>query len=173
MPDLKHIKMPFYFALIIILCIIVHFTSNNTMETIITLKPRRGSTSYSSQRRPFEDSQRSKKPIRPIENRLMIAKILQEEGMKVGAELGVQRGIYAEHNLAIWTSCEKYYLVDVWAQQENYKDLANVGNNVQNELYQETLNRLNKFGDKITVLRDFTSNAVKMIPDASLVSRYI
>lgn len=114
-----------------------------------------------------------KKPIRVIENRGMIATILQEEGMKVGAELGVQRGLFAEHNLKFWTSCEKYYLVDVWAQQENYKDKANVGNNVQNVLYDETVNRLKSHGDKVVVLRDFTSNAVKSIPDMSLDFLYV
>ena len=60
-------------------------------------------------------------------------------------------------------------MVDVWAQQKNYKDGANVGDVMQNQNYNETLGRLKRFGDKVSVIRDFTSNAVSKIPDASLV----
>jgi hypothetical protein len=75
-------------------------------------------------------------------------------------------------NATTWYVALFDHQVDVWAQQENYKDKANVGNDVQNDFYQETLNQVKKFGDKITVLRDFTSNAVIKIPEASLVSFY-
>jgi hypothetical protein len=36
------------------------------------------------------------------------------EGMRVGAELGVQRGLFANMTLAQWTSCKRYYAVDIW-----------------------------------------------------------
>ena len=45
----------------------------------------------------------------------------QDGGFKVGVELGVQRGGYALHMLNTWPSCQRYYLVDLWAPQENYK----------------------------------------------------
>ena len=34
--------------------------------------------------------------------------------MKVGAELGVQTGVFAETTLEKWKSCERYYAIDVW-----------------------------------------------------------
>lgn len=113
------------------------------------------------------------KPIRPIETREMIANILEEEKFEVGAELGVQKGIYAEHNLKIWKSCKRYYLVDAWAHQENYHDAANVNNAVHNEFYQETKRRMAPFGNVPQFLRMYTSDAVKEIADNSLDFLYV
>ena len=54
-----------------------------------------------------------------------IADILEDEGMTVGAELGVLKGDFARDLLERWPSCKKYVLVDLWQQQENYVDLNN------------------------------------------------
>jgi hypothetical protein len=140
--------------------------------TVAWFTQKTSTYSYSA-RQQLAISSLKPKPIKPIETRNMIAHVLQEEGMKVGAELGVQQGLFSEHNLNIWKSCERYYLVDVWAQQVNYKDGANVGNKRQNELYESTVNRMKRFGDKVVVLRDFTSNAVNKIPDGSLDFLYV
>lgn len=87
------------------------------------------------------------RPLIAPESRGQIPEILQINNFTRGAELGVQTGAYAEHVLNVWTSCKKYYLVDIWAAQENYKDIANVGNDAQENFYQETKKRLERFSD--------------------------
>lgn len=67
----------------------------------------------------------SAKPIPPVRKRVDIADILEDEGMTVGAELGVLKGDFARDLLERWPSCKKYVLVDLWQQQENYVDLNN------------------------------------------------
>ncbi len=65
--------------------------------------------------------------VHPITVREDLAGLLQLNNFKTGAELGVQRGYFAKHNLQNWESCEEYILVDLWQKQENYIDLANRG----------------------------------------------
>lgn len=92
--------------------------------------------------------------------------ILQKENMTVGAELGVQKGIFTVQMLKRWPSCKEYHLVDLWAQQENYVDIANVGAGIQEERYNETLRNTNNWKDKIHVCRNYTSECVKEMPDS-------
>ena len=48
---------------------------------------------------------------------MTVRPVLQNEGLAVGAELGVLVGEFAEVTLQKWTSCTKYYLVDLWGAQ--------------------------------------------------------
>lgn len=63
----------------------------------------------------------------PLDTRGKLANFLQSEKAKVGVELGVQNGNFAETILHQWRHNVKYYLVDIWAPLENYLDAANVG----------------------------------------------
>ena len=51
--------------------------------------------------------------------------ILEAEGLHIGAELGVQRALFSKSLLSAWPSNREYHLVDVWAKQDNYDDVAN------------------------------------------------
>ncbi|KAF6253518.1 hypothetical protein COO60DRAFT_408390 [Scenedesmus sp. NREL 46B-D3] len=64
--------------------------------------------------------------LTPLKSRIELGLLLQQEGLEVGAELGVQRGHFASETLQRWPKCRRYYLVDVWEPQDNYKDYANV-----------------------------------------------
>eukprot|EP00798_Chlamydomonas_sp_ICE-L_P000371 gene371-1759_t len=86
-------------------------------------------------------------------------------GFKVGVELGVQRGNFARHMLNTWPSAEKYYLVDLWAQQENYVDGANVDNRAQEEIMQRAQANLKQYKHTTVFIKDFTSKAAAQIPD--------
>ena len=66
--------------------------------------------------------------LRPVKSREELPKLLEEHKLKSGIEIGVKQGSFAKYILDRWKSCEKYHLVDLWAQQENYKDIANVEN---------------------------------------------
>lgn len=57
------------------------------------------------------------KALLPLKHRELFGQLLEQEGFTVGAELGVQRGWFANLTLSTWPSCRKYYLVDAWAHQ--------------------------------------------------------
>ena len=104
-----------------------------------------------------------------VRTREDIADLLQNEnGMEVGAEIGVQQGHFAAHNLNKWTKCKRYYLVDVWKKQQNYDDLANVDNEQQENLLKKTLSRLSAWTSKLEVRRMFSSEASLTIKDGEL-----
>jgi hypothetical protein len=108
------------------------------------------------------------KPIPPFRLRQDLGEILEKEGLKFGVELGVQKGEFAEQILNRWKSATKYVLVDIWAHLEHYHDMANVGNNEQEELFRQTKNRLAPFmakPDLIEICRDFTTKCAVKYPD--------
>lgn len=113
------------------------------------------------------------KPIVPIRSRDEIPEVINRENFTVGAELGVRVGEFAEHVLNNWPTVERYYLVDLWAQQENYKDLANADNEQQEALYQETKQRLSAWTEKTVFLRNYTSLAVHSLKEGELDYVYV
>ena len=64
------------------------------------------------------------KPLPFVAKRDDIGRLLEEEGMAVGVELGVQRGLYAEILLNQWTKCKKFILVRVRQMCEYVGGLA-------------------------------------------------
>jgi len=98
---------------------------------------------------------------------------INELGYTKGAELGVQRGEFAKHNLQQWTKCTEYHLVDLWAHQENYHDIANFDNNKQEELMHTTQENLKQWLGKTVWHRNYTSAAVKEVKDGSLDWVYV
>ena len=74
-----------------------------------------------------------------------LGSILEKEKKLYGAELGVQSGFFAAAMMRSWPSCREYLLVDLWAPQENYEDVANVNQEAQDKLYESTLERTNEW----------------------------
>lgn len=109
----------------------------------------------------------------PEEGHKSIADMLESYGLKTGVELGVQHGNFAEKMLTVWKSCEKYYLVDIWQMQENYKDGANVDNESQQGNYQRTKERMQQFGDRAVLIRNWTKAAALLFEDESLDFVYV
>ena len=98
------------------------------------------------------------KPIPVFKSRLDIQHVLNNT-ISVVAEVGVQRGIFSQFLLTGVNGISKYYLVDVWKAQKFYDDGANYNNSVQEEIYRETLNRVDPFKSKIEVLRMYSVDA--------------
>jgi hypothetical protein len=108
--------------------------------------------------------------VEPIRYRIDLGHVLRARGAKIGAELGVQQGVFAESVLTNWANAEEYVLVDIWAHQDKYEDQANVDQRTQNVYYDETMKRMDackKKGvvQKITVCRNFTLSCVDQYPD--------
>lgn len=104
-------------------------------------------------------------PMPPFKLRNDLGNIVEDLNLTTGVELGVKGGIFAAEMLKRWPSCKEYHLVDIWAQQDNYKDDANVGDEKQEWFYQKTLTRTKLWADKITICRNFTSNCVLNYPN--------
>mmetsp|Transcript_87449 Transcript_87449/g.155099 ORF Transcript_87449/g.155099 Transcript_87449/m.155099 type:complete len:237 (-) Transcript_87449:166-876(-) len=102
-----------------------------------------------------------------------LGSLLEAEGMRTGAELGVQAGLFSKATLAQWPSCKSYMLVDVWAQLTNYEDTANVNNSRQEELYQMSLRNTDPWKENVHVCRNYTTNCAKRVADHSLDYVYL
>ena len=111
--------------------------------------------------------------VRPVKERNQLPKLLQEHKLKSGIEVGVKQGEFAKTILEGWELCEAYHLVDVWEKQENYKDVANVNNDVQNKFYKETLDNVQKYGEKIHVHRMLSTEAANKFMKESIDFIYL
>jgi hypothetical protein len=111
-----------------------------------------------------------------IDHRHELADILEAENKTTGLEVGVKQGAFANTMLSRWKQCQKYILLDPWEHQEHYKDLANVDQETQNQFMQQTMEKMKPFKEKgveIKLIRDYSSNGHKEIPDDSLDFIYI
>eukprot|EP00993_Chasmostoma_nieuportense_P002747 NODE_3517_length_953_cov_19.216707_g3365_i0.p1 GENE.NODE_3517_length_953_cov_19.216707_g3365_i0~~NODE_3517_length_953_cov_19.216707_g3365_i0.p1 ORF type:complete len:276 (-),score=69.48 NODE_3517_length_953_cov_19.216707_g3365_i0:126-839(-) len=115
----------------------------------------------------------SPKFIPPFKRREGLASLLEQEGLKVGLEIGVQQGVFTAALLDKWVSVERYYCLDAWAHQSNYVDIANHPQDTQDRFFNETRTRLRRFGDKVTFVRQFSNTAVHQFQDESLDFVYI
>lgn len=128
-----------------------------------------GSAALEAMRKEYgycPDAPLGPKPLPVMMSRAHIPNILQAEGgFRRGAELGVQRGLFSYHNLLVWPSAEEYVLVDLWAQQKNYQDDANVDAEVQESIMDFALRHLAKFKNKLKICRNFTTSCAENYPD--------
>lgn len=111
--------------------------------------------------------------LRPLKNRNELPQLLDEHGLKTGIEIGVKEGVFARHMLGNWKSCEKYHLVDVWAHQKNYKDLANVRDEVHDKFYEKTLENTKPYQHKLEIHRMYSTVAAKKFEKESMDFIYI
>lgn len=103
--------------------------------------------------------------ITPLKKRENLGELLQVERLRVGAELGVQRGEFSLSILSYWLSCTKYVLVDVWDHQTNYEDAANVGREVQKSYKQIALSNLRPFKHIVEICHNSTVRCSYQYPD--------
>jgi hypothetical protein len=111
--------------------------------------------------------------LNQLNNRNEFGALLEKYQFKTVIEIGVQSGLFADELLSNWPSFEQYFGVDPWIQQKNYVDWANVDNNEQEKKYQETRNRLNKYGNKIQLIREFSTDASAKFKNNSIDFIYI
>jgi len=122
-------------------------------------------------------------PVPVFRNRGELGWLLQMQEMErasedephfaVGAELGVQGGLFAEETLRSWSACTRYVLVDAWRPLDNYHDRANVDQERQDKLFAETLARLEPWKDKVEVCRNLTTACAPRFADATFDYVYV
>lgn len=111
--------------------------------------------------------------LRPLKQRNELPKLLNEHNFTSGIEIGVKQGEFAKHMLEGWDTCEKYHLVDLWEQQDNYKDVANVDNDKHNQFYQDTLENVKSQEGKIEIHRMLSTEASKRFANESIDFIYV
>jgi len=97
-----------------------------------------------------------------------LGSIFKDLGFKVGAEIGVERGIFSKSILE-QNPGMKLYCVDAWKVYKGYRD--HVNQDKITRYYEETKKRLKPFD--VEIIRDWSMEAVKKIPDESLDFVYI
>ena len=111
--------------------------------------------------------------LRPLKDRGEMGILLEEYGLKTGAEVGVQKGLFSNTVLSQWKSCQSYKLIDAWEHQKNYKDGSNVDQETQNKLFENTKALLKKYDNITEYFRMYSTEAAKKIEKASLDFIYI
>lgn len=114
-----------------------------------------------------------KKGMKPIKVRVDMPFLLEDMGLKTGVEVGVKAGIFSKIMLTGWKSCERYHLVDVWKHQENYVDIANVGDERQEKIYAKAQHAVKDFQEKVVFHRMLSVEAAKKFGKESLDFAYI
>jgi hypothetical protein len=91
-----------------------------------------------------------------------------------GVEIGVQHGEFSETILSAWAG-RHLISVDPWLEDhaEQYVDIANVTQRQHNQLYEETRQRLARFGTRSSIWRMTSMDAAPKIADFSLDFVYI
>lgn len=82
--------------------------------------------------------------------------IAENLGLRSGVEVGVQRGLFAVDILSIWESCQEYVLVDLWAHQDNYIDLANKDQSEQEVIMTTALENVKPWKDITETCRNYS-----------------
>lgn len=109
--------------------------------------------------------------IKPGWGREQLPHELVAHGCKVGAEIGVQSGEYSEKLLS--AGIERLWLIDLWAQQKNWLDLANVHDAHHQKNMRETFRRMEAFPFRTQILIGMSHEMAVQVPDESLDFIYI
>lgn len=88
-----------------------------------------------------------------------------------GAEIGVQSGEYSEKLLR--AGIEQLWLVDLWAQQKQYFDIANVHDAGHQRNLRDTLSRMEAFPFRSHILIGMSHEVAVQVPDGSLDFAYL
>lgn len=109
-----------------------------------------------------------------ITKRTQLADLINEYKLKRGVEVGVAKGEFSEYLLSN-SSLDALYSIDAWTDDleamrayRRSSDVKRVDN-----YYEETINRLKKFGDRSIVIKDISENAVEKFENNSLDFIYL
>lgn len=113
------------------------------------------------------------KDTKYVSSREQIPELLDKLGLfGYGIEIGVERGLYSESILSN-SHILKLYLCDPWKHLDDYNDINNTDDNIQEQKLAETIARLNRFKDRLEILRMLSQDATKLFYDESLDFVYI
>lgn len=95
-----------------------------------------------------------------------LLKLLKKYPHKVGAEVGVSKGITTQFLLQNLPDIATYYCVDPWIEYKEYT--SQIGQESFNGCYQEAVERIKEFSDKVKIMKMKSVDAFKLVPKGSL-----
>ncbi len=105
-----------------------------------------------------------------VKTREELGGLMEQLKKEIMIEIGVQQGGFALGVLTRWPSFKKYYGIDPWTKQENYKEFENE----HNSNYEATKSNLARFGsDRIELIRNFSNMVVDNFKDESIDFIYV
>jgi methyltransferase family protein len=116
-----------------------------------------------------------KRTIRRVPSRDELPALLNARGLQGrGAEIGVKLGKYSDELLTNWNGAE-LVSIDPWlsADPDEYVDRSNVSQEEFDRYYEQTRERLSRFGDRSTIWRLTSVEAAAKAPDHSFDFVYI
>ena len=75
--------------------------------------------------------------------------------------------------LSNWPACTKYYMVDLWSAQENYRQMDNATTSKNLERMEEARRNVARFGTKAVLVRKSSVEAAAQFEDASIDFVYL
>lgn len=106
----------------------------------------------------------------PNTTRVDLAHLFYELGYKVGAEIGVERGLYSKVILEQNPECH-LFSIDAWQAYENYRD--HMTQEEMDVLYYETKHNLALYSGRNTIKKAFSLEASKEFGDETLDFVYL
>lgn len=94
----------------------------------------------------------------------LFGKVIERKKLKTGVEIGVAFGGHSE-SLLRTTSTDKLYGVDPYLHIDDYEDPMNLPQEEFDQLYDYTLKRLSRFGERYQHIRKCSIEAVNNIPE--------
>jgi hypothetical protein len=104
----------------------------------------------------------------PISRERGFPELLKDLNFKVGAEIGVERGLYSE-KLCQAIPGIKLYSVDSWSPYPGYR--IHVSQRKLDGFYEDAHKRLDPYG--VTLIREYSTKAADLFEDGSLDFVYI
>lgn len=106
----------------------------------------------------------------PNTDRESLADLLSAMDLRVGAEIGVERGLYSkvllQHNSKLFL-----YSIDAWTAYHGYRD--HVTQSKMNQLLEDAKENLHKYQDRNVLVKKFSVDAAKGFEDGSLDFVYL
>ena len=104
--------------------------------------------------------------------RAALSTIFKELGFKSGAEIGIDKGGFANEIICTENPDLKMYGIDPWASYEGYNEKRMSDQHELDRRYEKSRRRLSTYPN-CELIKDFSMNAVKKFPPNSLDFVYI
>jgi predicted O-methyltransferase YrrM len=101
------------------------------------------------------------------------SQIIEQVQAKDVLELGVLRGVFAEHILRQCQSILRYYMLDPWRHLDDWNKPANVDQSSFDDIYSLAMARTDFARERRIVLRGTTIEMIDEIPDETLDIAYV
>ena len=114
------------------------------------------------------------RPLPTLQLRDDLGRLLEAEGATSGVEVGVQKGDFSHMLLTHWPGCQSYGMVDLWRQQADYKDGANVDSAQQLTLMKQAIEQASTFRHvRLSVCRNFSTVCASRLANSSVDFIYL